>query len=150
MRQTKLKFGSVCVPIASSAREKVFPPKFELPSTSEPLSIVVCSISQLERHYCPGASAVEDLSSPGSGSILPSVLSSLQIRTSNDIFEQRDRGLEGWVVPIGATITCTATRPLLSMIMCSNLANSSSVKLAVPPSSSFKTCRRCHNHSAPI
>ena len=68
---------------------------------------------------------------------MPLMCSSIQTRTSHDISEQRDRGLEGWSVPIGATIACASIRPLLPMIRL-NLANSLSVKLAVPPSSSFR------------
>ena len=54
---------------------------------------------------------------------------------SNNSSELRDRGLGGWAVSIGATTTCAAARPLLSLIMRSSLANSSSVRLAVPCSS---------------
>ena len=76
----------------------MFSPKSELPSTSGQPSTVVHSISQFERHCCPGASkpvpADDGSSSPSSGSILPSVFFSIQTRTSNEISQQRDRGLD--------------------------------------------------------
>ena len=139
-------------PITSSSREKMFPPKFELTPTSKQPSTVVRPISQFGRHCCPGVSkpvpAGGDLSRPvpvdgdsrcpGSGSILPWVFPSIQTCTSNNISEQLDRGLQGWTVSIGVTTTCAAARPLLSMIMRSSLANSSSVRLTVPYSSSPK------------
>ena len=53
------------------------------------------------------------------------------------ISEQRDRGFEGWVVPMAATTARVAAWPLLSMKIRSSLANSSSVKLAVPCSNSL-------------
>ena len=131
---------SGCVPITSSLRKKVVSPKGELPSTSKQPSTVVRSISQFERH-CPGASrlmpADDDSSSPSSGSILPSIHSSIQTRTSYDIPEQRDRRLESWAVPIGATIVYPAARPLFSMMRLS-MASCSSVKLAARCSRSFK------------
>ena len=75
---------SVCVPIMSYSREKIFSLKFEFPS-----STVVCSISQFERHCCRGASkpmpADDSSSFPGSGSILPLAIPSIQTCTSNDI-----------------------------------------------------------------
>ena len=43
----------------------------------------------------------------------------------------------GWVESIGPTTTCVAARPILSTIMRSSLANSSSVRLAFLCSSSF-------------
>ena len=44
-------------PIASSSREKMCFPKFELTPTSKQTStVLVCSIPQIERHCCPGAS----------------------------------------------------------------------------------------------
>ena len=116
-------------------------PKGELPSTSKQPSTVVRSISQFERHCCLGASrlvpADDDSSFPSSGSILPSIHFSIQIRTSNDIPEQRDRRLESWAVPIGATIVYAAARPLLSMMRLS-MASCSSVKLAARCLRSFK------------
>ena len=80
---------------------------------------------------------IHDLSSPESSSIVLSILSFIQTLTSNDILKQSDRELEGWAVPISATVACAAARRLLSMMRLS-LANSSSVMLAVLPSSSFK------------
>ena len=131
---------SVCVPITNSSREKLVSPKSKLPSTSEQLSTVVRSTSQLERHcYSGGSRYVEadgdDWSSPSSGSVLPSIIFYIQTLVSNDILEQRSRGLEGWAraVLIGATMACAAARPLLSMMMLSNLASSSSMQ----PSISF-------------
>ena len=128
---------SVCVPIMSYSREKIFSLKFEFPS-----STVVCSIFQFERHCCRGASkpmpADDGSSFPGSGSILPLAIPSIQTCTSNDISEQRDRGFEGWVVPMAATTARVAAWPLLSMKIRSSLANSLSVKLAVPCSNSLK------------
>ena len=68
---------SVCVPIMSSVRGKVFPAKFELTMTSEQPSTVVRSISQFERHCCPSVSkpvpADDDSCCPSSGYILASV-----------------------------------------------------------------------------
>ena len=90
----------------------MFSPKSELPPTSKQPSTVVRFISQFERRCCPGASrsvpADDDLSSPSTGSILPSIISSMQTLTSNDIPKQRNRGLEVWAVPIGAIIACAA------------------------------------------
>ena len=109
---------SGCVPLTKSSREKVVFLKFELPSTSKRPSTVLCSISQFQRHCCPGAPrpvpADDGSSFPCSGSILPSVFSSIQTLTLNDIPEQRDRGLEGWasVVITGAVLAGATARPL--------------------------------------
>ena len=114
--------------ITNSSREKGFSPKSGLPSTSEQSSTVVRCLYQLERRSCSGVSRPvpgdDDSISSRSGSILPSVLSSIQERTPNEILEQHSRGLEGWesTVPIGATIAGAAARPLLSIKLRSNLS----------------------------
>ena len=142
---------SDCVRITNSSRKKVVSPKSELPSTSEQPSTVVRSISQFERHCCPGASIPVladdgDSSSPSSGSILPSIIFSIQTLASNDIPKQRDRGLDGWAsaVQIGATMAGAAARHLLSMMMRLNLGNSSLVQ---PPISFRKISILCFDHS---
>ena len=72
---------SGCVPLTKSSRKKVVFLKSELPSTSKRPLTVVRSISQFQRHCCPGAPrpvpADDGSSFPCSGSILPSVFSSI-------------------------------------------------------------------------